>query len=296
MTKKLFITSLGWEPRFFDGVKDIFDNTISPSDIVLFHPSLFFREETEAILTNLKKHPTIAKANLNVFDLNTHDHVSTWHIAEKALSGIPKDSEVVLDITTMPRHLIWACLHFLEFSQVKVRCIYYPPQIYGEWLSSDSGKPKMVFRHSGIAYPDRPTCLLLFSGFDLDKAQQFVDFFEPQKIILAIQEGEQLDNEKRCIKTLRGRNDISSVKLNAYSDITILSNQLVKLVSEDVESFNIVATTIGPRCSTLALYELNRKIPSIGLVYINSHQYNKNYSDGIDFSSKLDSFIDFTKK
>jgi hypothetical protein len=296
MNKKLLITSLGWEPRFLDGIEDILENIISPSDMVIFHPSSFFRKETEATLASLKRNSFISGINLNIFDLNTTDHVNTWHTTEEALSNISTDTEVVLDITTMPRHLIWACLHFLEYAHIKVRCIYYPPKSYGEWLSSDSGKPKMAFRHSGIAYPDRPTCLLLFSGFETERAQQLIDFFEPQKIILAIQQGKQLKNEERCVTKLSGWNEVITTYVNAYSDIAVLSERLIDLIRSDIEQFNIVATTIGPRCSTLALYELNRKIPAIGLVYVNSHQYNINYSTGIDYSLRFDHSIDFTKK
>lgn len=291
---KFLISSIGWEPRFIAGIENLLKTGAPTTQIILFHPKSIYREKTEKIFIDLK----ILISGLNIqlfeFDLNCNDHVDTWNEAEKALSKVDVGGEVTLDITTMPRHLIWATLHFLEHLKIRVNCVYYPPKSYGDWLSSETDKPKMVYRHSGIAYPDRQTCLLMFSGFDTLRVQQYVDFFEPQKIILLVQEGSQFENDKRCISVLRSRSDILVKCLNSYSEVSIIKDQLVDLVIKDIKNFNIIATTVGPRCSALALYALNKIIPSIGLVYASSQQYNENYSTGIEISQKFESVLDFS--
>ncbi|MCV4342251.1 hypothetical protein [Pseudomonas capsici] len=292
MSKSL-ITSLGWEPRFLSGIDDILKNE-TPNHILIFKPLTFFQETGNKTTISLSKKLHTAGISHDYHEFDNNNHVETWRTAINALAELEPSIEIILDITTMPRYLIWACLHCLDSIKAKFKCIYYPPDSYGKWLSSDTGKPQMVFRHSGVAYPDRPTCLLLFSGFDTSRTQHFVDFFEPKKVILIIQEGDQLDNNARCVENLRGNANIQTAKLNSYSDPITLKNKISELVYNSLDDFNIVATTVGPRPSTIALYILNRETPSIGLVHANAHQYNENYSYGINIPSKFESIINFS--
>lgn len=293
MSNKILITSLGWEPRFLSGLDQTLASEL-PNQIIVFKPLTFFQQISDVVKSGLNDKAARYAAECRYYEFNNGDHVETWHTAGDALEGVSESDEIVLDITTMPRYLIWACLHNFDVRKVKFKCVYFPPASYGEWLSADTGKPQMVFRHSGLAYPDLPTCLLLFAGFDLSRAQHFVDFFEPKKIILITQVGAQLNNDSRCVGQLRGGASIHSCKLDAYSNTLGLKDQLVELVKSYLEDYNIVATTVGPRPSTLALYALNRELPSVGLVHANAHQYNENYSSEINVSAKFESVVDFS--
>jgi hypothetical protein len=252
---KILITSMGWEPRFLSGVEDILLTHI-PDKVVVFAPSTFFPEIAVANKIALSQKLDALNVQYEYFEFRSDNHVEVWNVALNALGNLNGDGEIVLDITTMPRYLIWACLHSLESAKVKFRCVYYPPESYGEWLSAETGKPQMVFRHSGIAYPDLPTALILFSGFDVSRAQNFVDFFEPKKVLLVTQQGNQLDNGERCISQLSGGAEIDLIKLDAYSDPIHLKDEIRASVSQDIDSFNIVATSVGPRPSIIALYLL----------------------------------------
>lgn len=293
MINKILITSMGWEPRFLSGVDDIL-TTYRADKVLVFNPSTFFNDITAENKIFLSDALNALSIQYEYFDFHSDNHVEVWNVALNALGGLTGDSEIVLDITTMPRYLIWACLHSLESAKVLFRCVYYPPASYGEWLSAETGKPQMVFRHSGIAYPDLPTALILFSGFDVSRAQNFVDFFEPKKVLLVTQQGTQLDNDERCISQLSGGAEIDLIKLNAYSDPLKLKDEIKEAVSRDIESYNVVATSVGPRPSIIALYLLNREESSIGLVHANAHQYNQNYSYGINVAAKYESLIDFS--
>ncbi|WP_449117242.1 hypothetical protein [Pseudomonas viridiflava] len=292
MSNKILITSMGWEPRFLSGVEDIL-LTYIPDKVLVFDPSTFFPEIAVANKIELTQKFGALNVQYEYFKFRSDNHVEVWNVALKALGDLNRDDEIVLDLTTMPRYLIWACLHGLELARVKFKCLYYPPESYGEWLSAETGKPQMVFRHSGIAYPDLPTALILFSGFDVSRAQNFVDFFEPKKVFLVTQQGNQLNNSERCISQLGGGAEVSLIKLDAYSDPVRLKDEVRGFVSKDIDSFNIVATSVGPRPSIIALYLLNREESSIGLVHANAHQYNQNYSYGINVSNKYESLIDF---
>jgi hypothetical protein len=292
MSNKILITSMGWEPRFLSGIDDIL-LTYIPEKVVVFDPSTFFPEIAVANKVELTQKFSALNVQYEYFKFRSDDHVEVWNVALNALGDLSREDEIVLDLTTMPRYLIWACLHSLELAKVKFKCLYYPPESYGEWLSAETGKPQMVFRHSGIAYPDLPTALILFSGFDVSRAQNFVDFFEPKKVFLVTQQGNQLNNSERCISQLGGGAEVDLIKLDAYSDPVKLKDEIRGSVLNDIDSFNIVATSVGPRPSIIALYLLNREESSIGLVHANAHQYNQNYSYGINVAAKYEALIDF---
>jgi hypothetical protein len=293
MSKTILITSVGWEPRFQLGLKRTLENTPNISEILYLHP-IAFRSRTESILTDTKKSLSVFSCIHTCIDIDPGNHVTSWRAIQKALSHVQPEDKVILDMTTMPRQIIWACLHFLDHAKVEVKSIYYRPKTYGKWLSGDNGKPKLLFRHSGIAYPDRPTCLLLFTGFDLERTNQIVEAFEPAKVILIAPSGDQLNNTERCVNSITGRAEILISSLDAYSDITKLRNDLISLISNDTTNFNVIATTMGPRCSAAALYLLNKSMPEVGLSYASSHLYNESYSSGIDYNSKFESTIDFS--
>lgn len=295
MSKKILISSIGWEPRFQLGIQDIIKRDSLITDAILFHPSLY-KLRTDATLNIVEKILHSSNICEKVIEIDTGNHVSSWSETEQAFSNLKTDDHVILDITTMPRHQIWASLHFLDLAKVRVQCVYYRPEKYGDWLSGDNGKSKLIFRHSGVAYPDRATCLLIFSGFDLIKVNQIIDNFEPAKIILVSQAGEQLNNLERCVKNITSRSEVICCTLDAYSDIDSLRNELEMLVKNDVEKYNVIATTVGPRCSAIALYALNKSMPDIGLFYTNSFSYNESYSYGIDLNSRFDSNINFQSR
>lgn len=292
MSNKILITSMGWEPRFLSGIEDIL-LTYIPEKVVVFDPSTFFPEIAVANKLALTQRFGAINVRCEYFKFRSDNHVEVWNVALNALNELNREDEIVLDLTTMPRYLIWACLHSLELAKVKFKCLYYPPESYGDWLSAETGKPQMVFRHSGIAYPDLPTALILFSGFDVSRAQNFVDFFEPKKVFLVTQQGDQLNNSERCISQLSGGAEVDLIKLDAYSDPVKLKEEIRESVYKDIGSFNIVATSVGPRPSIIALYLLNREESSIGLVHANAHQYNQNYSYGINVAAKYEALIDF---
>lgn len=294
MSKNTLITSVGWEPRFQLGLKNTLEKNPEITNIIYLHP-IAFRSRTDVILRETIENLSDFSCTHTTIDIDPGDHVTSWRSIQHTLTSIQLERKIILDMTTMPRQIIWACLHFLEHIRAVVTCIYYRPETYGKWLSGDNGKPKLLFRHSGIAYPDRQTCLLLFTGFDLERTNQIVEAFEPAKVILIAPSGDQLNNTERCVSSIAGRAEMISSSLDAYSDILELRNNLIDLISDDTSKFNVIATTMGPRCSSVALYLLNKSMPEIGLSYASSHLYNEGYSVGIDIDSKFESIVDFSK-
>lgn len=54
-----------------------------------------------------------------------------------------------------------------------------------------------------------------------------------------------------------------------------------KVISENLESFNIVVSSLGLKLSAVSVYKTFIKHPEIALTYIPCREYNVNYCEGI---------------
>jgi len=51
------------------------------------------------------------------------------------------------------------------------------------WLSRDPGKPRFVFKMSGLTKLGQPTALVILTGFDVQRTEQLIRFFEQPSLL-----------------------------------------------------------------------------------------------------------------
>ena len=178
----------------------------------------------------------------------------------------------------------WTCLR-LENLGARFSYVYYKPGGYAsDWLTRDTGQPRLVYQLSGISSLGKPTCLLLLTGFDMARAIQIIEFFEPALVIVGVQIVTQFENHTKIIKqsdSLRQRaREVRVFELDAMADdrgLVAMENATVGVRSE----FNVVGASLGPKVSALALYQLARTHKEIALAYAPSREFNPHYSFGI---------------
>jgi hypothetical protein len=126
--------------------------------------------------------------------------------------------------------------------------------------------------------------LLLLTGFDPDRAAQLIQFFEPRKVVMGLQSGTQFDNQirnvERAKRLLEGKAGVRSFDLDAFSPDHGLS-AIEGALGEELAIFNVVATSLGPKPSAVALYRLQRNHPEVALAYVPSREFSMSYSEGI---------------
>jgi hypothetical protein len=122
------------------------------------------------------------------------------------------------------------------------------------------------------------------SGFDTDRAAQLIQFFEPGAVLIGLQTGAQYDNLTKNVeqtkKLLERKPDIKFFDVDAFSPDHGLA-AIDGAISAYVGNFNIVAASLGPKPTAVALYFLQRKHTDIALAYAPSRQFNMSYSGGI---------------
>jgi hypothetical protein len=141
-----------------------------------------------------------------------------------------------------------------------------------------------VYQHSGIAKLGKPTALLLLNGFDTERAEQMIQFFEPHLLMVGLQHGKQFQNEERNLKRAERLGqlirNIRTFEIDAYSTDHGFS-AIVEQIKPLVAQYNIIAASLGPKTSAIAMFRVIAEFPEIALAYAPSRQFNLEYSSGI---------------
>jgi hypothetical protein len=278
------IAVLGWEDRFSMGIEADLNNHSCKSLLLLRYQECV--DITNISRKKIEKICLEKKVELRYLDITDNDPVAKWKILEKYFSDIKNIGEsILLDISTMPRETIWSILFFITPLKISVDYIYYTPLQYNKnWLSREPGKPRLLFKHSGISILGKPTALIILTGFEIERAKQLVYFFEPKFTLLGFQEGKQFDNDKRNIEIhelIKGFTETQDFYLNAYSDDNGLS--MIKSQIESLKpNFNIIITSLGPKPTAVSIYKTFLGNPEIALAYVPAKEFNTEYSTGID--------------
>lgn len=286
MANKLLLAPAGWEDRYSEGVCiDI--NEFSPSMVLV----PFSNEYAERTLPFRNKIQSKCKS-LGINYIETahtyHDPVALYVSLLKDFdANISHDSIVRFHATTTPRDMIWYVLHFLAEKKITTEFSYFRPLRYGSYLSRDAKSPNFVLKRSGIAYPDQPTCILALSGFDEERLLQLKQRYEPRKMLIGHQVGEQLDNKKR---NLLSTCEPSDGDVYFEFDCFDISSKAIAFLCEKIDSLdephNVIAASLGPKPSALTLFLLTQIRPEVGLVYIPAGDYSPDYSSGIDVHNR----------
>lgn len=291
MSNKIYITCISWEERFIETFKhnlntNSYDRTIS-----------FLVEEFEELcIEGIKKRDDLISNQGNVkhplFRVTSRDDISTWKIVSDCLKNVKSDDNVVLDISTMPRYLIWFILHFLHSASVMTKISYCSPKSYCEKqtsLTREPLEPRLILKHSGEFLPGRNTIIIAQIGFDYDRLIQLIISYEPETVILAVQAGKQFDNidrhKKERAEKLKFPN-IDYISVDAFGDDHGFS-EIEQKIKEYLDFKNIILASMGPKIMTPTMYKLNTKYPATGLVDVPVGQYSPEYSKGASCTNMI---------
>lgn len=279
----VIITVASWEERFILGLEELIRNT-QPKYVLMFS----YTEYEDWSKDNMKTAAKLCEFNditLVSHKLSFATPLETWKITIPALDELIKnETTVALDISTMPREIIWIICDLLRTRDVSTQYVYHRPNDYAEdWLSRDPGRPRFVYKLSGVCKLGLPTTLVILSGFDVERAKQLARFYEPENLIIGLQVGDQFENSERNRSKHKAgfsRNkEIKWFDMDGFSlekSIAALEKHVGNLVTES----NVIFTSLGPKISSLAIFKYHVKHPQTSIAYTPSNEFNKNYSHG----------------
>ena len=272
-----------WEERALSGFARNLQDLYFDQIFVINYGDGLHLESTSANIDKIMKMSSDHHSEVRSIKLSKEHSISNWNVLANELTGISfEEKKIYMDITTMPREIIWMMLYNLKKWVKNIHYTYHQPECYSQdWLTREPDTPRLLFKHSGIIDPFKQTALLIVPGFDSERVSQLIGFFDPKKVLLGIQLGSQFSNHLRNNGKLHKiEADYEIVEIDGYSSDMGYS-ALEVCVSQHIEEYNIVVTSLGPKLTALSLYKLFQKHDEIALAYIPCKDFNLRYSAGI---------------
>ncbi len=279
---ELLVTVASWEERFILGLKHLLDES-SPRQLLMY----YFEDYADRTIDNRTYINELCQEKgviLESHSLSFKEPKQAWTTIYDTLKvDRLVEKEIIIDFTTMPREILWTILNLLDGSSAVINYVYSKPEKYnGIWLSRDPGKPRFVYKLGGEAKLGAKTLLLVITGYDAERVEQLVRFFDPHHSLLGIQVGNQYNNlgmNMSKYKQYERQSSFTLFEMDAYSadhGFAVIETQLGKYLND----YNIIMSSLGPKPSAIALYRLKIKYPQTSLAYAPSNEYNSEYSLG----------------
>ncbi len=296
--KVLYIATASWEQRFIEGAKRIIEDEECTSALCLWFEDYGKRSATARNeFAELFRHLNPRFENVGVI---AHDAlgcqggsaamVETWRRIFNVMSEeLTTVERFVFDITTTPRAPLWSVLDLLTQAKIPGSVVYHRAGSHGPWCGSEPTQPLIVPKLGGLSRFDLPTKLVVLSGFDADRCEHFVSYYEPEETLIILQDGSSEDptrNREPHLRRFQGRSGIRMESMNSYAADWGLS-ALERLVREFTGKCNVVLASVGPKTSAVSLYIIHRMMSSSAIVYSPCRDYNVDYSTGIGETLRL---------
>ena len=285
MNSRLLISFASWEDRFRLGFDKNLRRFRLNRALVFYFSS--YADRTQPNRSAVAK--MCVEAGIDGSEqLLHHNHPAmTWRVVFDLLVQLANEVDhVIIDISTMPRDIIWYVLRFVDsVESLECELIYYQPQKYSsDWLSRDPQMPRLVYKLSGVASPGLRTALLVTAGFDVQRVRRLVEWCEPSRVLIGCQSASRFEQNREKVleyrKEVAHRSWYSLFEFNAYSRDLGIPHILSELRSVG-DSYNVILSSLGPKPTALALYKIQRGSPQCALAYAPSRQFNESYSQGI---------------
>lgn len=286
MSGATVLTTVSWEERFLIGLERLIEDE-APESVVLFR----YDVRTEWTQDRMADAVELCKQNgchVKSVSLSYSDSGATWRaLRDEAKALSVEKRQVILDISTMARETMWNAMLLLSENGVGGRYVYSRPARYGEWVSRDPRRPRLALKLGGEMEFGKRTMLVIVTGFDWERTSQLIRTFDPKVVRLAMQEGSQFGNATRNRRAheehFRGermRRSVEMVDIDAYRGDHGFE-MIRAIVEEFAGRYNILMASLGPKPSAIALYRVQRLLPSTGLVYSPANEYSQDYSMGV---------------
>lgn len=284
----LLITFASWEDRFKLGFDRDLKNGEFQKALVFYFVS--YKEWTQENRDAVKKVCVEKEIEYISQCLDVNNPAENWRTVLGSVEGAVQDRQgVLVDISTMPREIIWYVLWQFEHSSMAMRYVYYSPEKYGEdWLSRNPQSPRLVYKLSGLASPSAKTALLVTVGFDLQRVKRLISWYEPAKLLIGFQSTSPFERNNTTMvgyrntleKEYKKEFDCEMFELDAFAE-----DRGMRAIQEKLEqldsSYNVIMGSLGPKLTAITLYRLQRENEKRGLVYAPSNQFSQEYSSGI---------------
>jgi|GEM_PF-4649820 len=272
-----YITFCSWEDRFLDTIRNDVDANNFEKIIVFSYSNGHHQDKQKQNLEVTKSQ----YENTTPIDLLFGSDIENWKKFNKLvfLKEEFQADKILINVSTMPRNIIYYVLHFLDKLELNYDIIYYNAIGYSSKLTQSPLTPYLILQHSGIFEPNKKTILVACVGHDEKRILQLYNYFEPKKCILLTESGHRGRAEGLDEFSFATISEKEIIAIDSFENGNI-SKQLTKIYESAKEEFNIILCSLGPKISAVEFYWFQKQHEECGLVYISSKDYAEDYSTG----------------
>lgn len=291
----LFITSASFEYRSVSGVDALSPGYRAKQGIIYVNRELLAdssenktRENLDRIEEQLEEHcstVSIAKGSW----LNQEEQLNAMkEVLEGSVKNAANPTSVTLDCTTFNREALMMMLSLLynRYPMTNTQVSYISPEHHGEWLSRGHNQIRNILGFTGLHKSQKPTVLILLTGFESHRANKIVKEFEPSQLLLGLgdpptkEEFLKRNSEER--KKIERHQDSKTFEFPA-NDIGGAYEVIDDLITSYSPDNNIVIAPMSTKLSTIGAWRAAREHQDVQVTYSIPGEYNKQgYSQGDD--------------
>jgi len=251
---------------------------------------LFYNKEYEK---DIAKHRKQLPQDISYKELSVDDPVATTDALIEAVKSIPPNSNVVIDITTFTRESLLILLrvtNLIKHNVDSVTLLYTPANsMSNDWLSRGVSEFRSVIGYPGNISPDKPLHLVVMTGFEVERARQLIDEYEPVKISIGIGDEHESINRDLYKNNKKFVEQLSNYYLNSVENFSFslrdpyLAKKALETHINQYDDYNTVIAPMNNKVSTIAagLYAIENE--EVQLCYAQVVEYNtQNYSQPAD--------------
>lgn len=204
----------------------------------------------------------------------------------ETLLGDRRDSEIVLDISSLPRTFIFTFSRLLAALQAPVKVLYVRPETYGSELSRGVRLLSTVPGFEGEVDPEGASALVIILGFEGYKADHAVEVIGPSTIVAMIGdppfEEEFVEHSRRLNQSLLNRQDVQERALHTL-DPFVAVEQLEEVYNDvSGRDVSVVLCPLGTKPQSLASFVFAEGHPDVAVLCISSvrylpHEYSRGF-------------------
>lgn len=279
--KTTLVTCLGWESRFLSGAEYL-TNEFNIDAIVIVESEEYaeWTANNKKAVQHLLKSRSIYSSFVTI---SFYDYPNTWLILSRFFAQNDwTSSDVVLDISTMPRSMIWEIMSFLDNRDIDLTAVYHRPEQYGSWQTGDPGEPRIVYRLGGISRPEFPTKLIVTTGYDVIRTSQLLVRFEPDETLLLVPSNDPYPTaEQNALKHEQLSSQFDSVivqKVDRYSADFV--DSMLSILQKETVDHNVLLASNGPKLTAIGMYVAGKQFENVSFCYVPARTYSQQYTDG----------------
>lgn len=284
MTYNTYITFASWEDRFIETFSRDINNNEFNKILILNYENGHNLDYKQVHMDKIEQLNS-KKVSVDFIQMEINNDVSNWKLLNDKFKNNIEES-VLLNISTMPRNIIYYTLHFLDCYNHNYNTIYYNALAHDPKLTQSPLTPNLILQHSGIFYSHKKTLLVASIGYDEKRIYQVYNHFEPKKLIILSENIHKTCIDKDVDFQFTDIEEKDVIKINSFEKDNIFST-LEQVVTPLQEKYNVVLCSLGPKISSLELYKYNKKYPETSLCYVALKEYSHKYSTGVDLDNPI---------